>query len=63
VAAGVVVVAAVIVVAAVVTVGSTVVEEEVAAGSPLDHGEVPSFSANTWILKARPFMVGSLYTS
>jgi hypothetical protein len=40
VAAGVAVVAAVIVVAAVVTVGSTIVEEEVAAGSPLDHGEV-----------------------
>jgi hypothetical protein len=27
-------------VAAVVTVGAAIVEEEVAAGSPLDHGEV-----------------------
>jgi hypothetical protein len=33
-------VAAVIVVAAVVTVGAAVVKEEVAAGSPLDHGKV-----------------------
>jgi hypothetical protein len=34
------VVTAVIVVAAVVAVGAAVVEEEVEAGSPLDHGEV-----------------------
>jgi hypothetical protein len=34
------VVAAAVAVATVVTVGAVVVEEEVAAGSPLDHGEV-----------------------
>jgi hypothetical protein len=34
------VVAAVVVVAVVVAVGAAVVEEEVAAGSPLEHGEV-----------------------
>jgi hypothetical protein len=33
-------VAVVVVVAAVVTVGAAVVEDEVATGSPLDHGEV-----------------------
>jgi hypothetical protein len=33
--------AAAVAVAAVVTVGAAVVEEEVAVGSPLDHGEVP----------------------
>jgi hypothetical protein len=51
------------VVAAVITVGATVVEEEVAAGSPLDQGRFSSFSANPCILKARPFKVGSLYAS
>jgi hypothetical protein len=57
------VIAAVVVVAAVVTVRAAVVEEEMAAGSPLDHGEVLELAANPWILKARPFKVGSLYTS
>jgi hypothetical protein len=69
------VVAVVAVVAAVVTVVATmaaviavaavvaVVEEEVAACSPLDHGRLSSFSTNPWIVKARPFMLGSLYTS
>jgi hypothetical protein len=56
-------VAAVVVVATVVAVGAAVVEEEVVAGSPLDHGRFSSFSANPWILKARPLKVGSLYTS
>jgi hypothetical protein len=56
-------VAAVITVAAVVAVEAVVVKEEVVAGSPLDHGRFSTFSTNPWILKARPFKVGSLYTS
>jgi hypothetical protein len=38
--AAVVALAVVVIVAVVVAVGATIVEEEVAAGSPLDHGEV-----------------------
>jgi hypothetical protein len=38
--AAVIVMAVIIAVATVITVRATVVEEEVAAGSPLDHGEV-----------------------
>jgi hypothetical protein len=56
-------VAAIVVVAAVVTVRTIVVEEEVAAGSPLDHREVLELLSQPCILKARPFTVGSLYTS
>jgi hypothetical protein len=63
VAALVAIIAAVIAVAAVVVVGAAVVEEEVAAGSPLDREEFSSFSANPWILKVRPFKVRSLYAS
>jgi hypothetical protein len=34
----------------------------VAAGSPLDHGDVLELLSQPWILKVRPFTVGSLYT-
>jgi hypothetical protein len=42
-----VIVATVVIVAAVVAVGAAVVEEEVAAGSPLDHGEVLELFSET----------------
>jgi hypothetical protein len=48
--------AAVVVVAA---VGAVVVENEVAVTT----GRFLSFSANPWVLKARPFTLGFLYTS
>jgi hypothetical protein len=60
--AAIVAVAAVIAVAAIVAVGASVVEVEVVAGSPLDHGEVLELLSQPWILKVRPFTVGSLYT-
>jgi hypothetical protein len=50
-------------VAAVVAVGAAVVEEEVATGSPLDHGEVLELLSQPADLKVRPFTLGSLYTS
>jgi hypothetical protein len=43
------IVAAVVAVAGIVAIGAVVVKEEVA---------VSSFSANPWILKARPFKAG-----
>jgi hypothetical protein len=50
-------------VVAVVAVGAAVVEDKVAAGAAcLTTGRFSSFLANPWILKARPFMLGSLYT-
>jgi hypothetical protein len=55
------VVAAVASITAVATV-VTIVEDKVAT-SPLDHGELLELSANPWILKARPFTLGSLSTS
>jgi FlaG/FlaF family flagellin (archaellin) len=45
--AAVVAVAVVVALAAVVAVGATVVKEEVAAGSPLDHGKVLELLSQT----------------
>jgi hypothetical protein len=50
--AAVIAVAAIVAVAVVVAVGTAVIENEVAAGSPLDHGEVVELLSNPWILKA-----------
>jgi hypothetical protein len=52
----------VVTVATIVAVGADAVEEEV-VGCRLTTGRFSSFSANPWIMKARPFKVGSLYTS
>jgi hypothetical protein len=61
--AAVIAVAVVVAVAVIVTIGAAVIEEEVAAGGILTTGRFSSFSTNPWILKVRPFTVGSLYTS
>jgi hypothetical protein len=53
-------VAAVIAVAAVVTVGAAVVEDEVAAGSLLDHGEVLELLSQPVDPKGETLMLGSL---
>jgi hypothetical protein len=51
------------VVAAIVAVGAAVVEDEVVAGSPLDHGEVLELLSKPVDPKGGPFTLGSLYTS
>jgi hypothetical protein len=43
----------------VAAVGAAVVEDEVVAGSPFDHGEVLELLSQPM----RPFMLGSLYRS
>jgi hypothetical protein len=60
--AAIVVVADVVIVAAVVTVGAAVVEEEVAAGSQVDHGEVLELLSQPVDPEGETFKVGSMYT-
>jgi hypothetical protein len=49
-------------VAVVVAVGATVVEDEVAAGNLLDHGEVLELLSKHVDLEGETFMLESLYT-